>query len=65
MRWAPDTPDKWAPDLAAPDAWALDSSPGGLSLGAAIEHILTAKAAEGASPKTLEWYRMEACRATG
>lgn len=63
MRWAPDTPDKWAPDLSAADAWALDSSPGELSLAAAIEHFLTAKAAEGASPKTLEWYRMVLGRA--
>ncbi|HUF07198.1 MAG TPA: DUF4956 domain-containing protein [Candidatus Binatia bacterium] len=63
MRRASDTPDKWAPDLGAPDAWALDSSAGGLSLGAAIEHFLTAKAAEGASPKTLEWYRMVLGRA--
>jgi len=63
MRWAPDTPDKWAPDLSASDAWALDSSAGGLSLGTAIEHFLTAKAAEGASPKTIEWYRMVLGRA--
>jgi integrase/recombinase XerC len=63
MRWAPDTPDKWAPDLSVSDAWALDSSPGGLSLGTAIGHFLTAKAAEGASPKTIEWYRMVLGRA--
>jgi integrase/recombinase XerD len=63
MRWASDTPDKWAPDLSAADAWALDTSPDGLSLGAAIEHFLTAKAAEGASPKTIEWYRMVLRRA--
>lgn len=63
MRWAPDTPDKWAPDLAVSDAWALDSSAGGLSVGAAIKHFLTAKAAEGASPKTIEWYRMVLGRA--
>lgn len=63
MRWAPDTPDKWAPDLSASGAWALDSSAGVLGLGAAIEHFLTAKAAEGASPKTIEWYRMVLGRA--
>lgn len=63
MRWAPDTPDKWAPDLSAPDAWALDSSPGGSRLGATVEHFLTAKAAEGASPKTIEWYSMVLGRA--
>ena len=63
MRRASDTPDKWAPDLSVPDAWALDSSTGGPSLGTAIEHFLTAKAAEGASPKTIEWYRMVLGRA--
>ncbi|MCC6790576.1 MAG: tyrosine-type recombinase/integrase [Thermomicrobiales bacterium] len=63
MRWAPDTPDKWAPDLSGPDAWALDSPGGPLTLGAAVEHFLTAKAAEGASPKTIEWYRMVLGRA--
>jgi integrase/recombinase XerC len=63
MEWASDTPDKWAPDLSVSDAWALDSSAGGLSLGRAIEHFLTAKAAEGASPKTIEWYRMVLGRA--
>jgi len=63
MRRASDTPDKWAPDLSVPDAWALDSSTGGPSLGTAIEHFVTAKAAEGASPKTIEWYRMVLGRA--
>ena len=63
MQWAPDTPGKWAPDLSVPDAWALDSSTEGPSLGTAIEHFLTAKAAEGASPKTIEWYRMVLGRA--
>ncbi len=63
MRWTPDTPDKWAPDLSASGAWALDSSPGAMALGAAVEHFVTAKAAEGASPKTIEWYRMVLGRA--
>ena len=63
MRRASDTPDKWAPDPSVLDAWALDSSTGGPSLGTAIEHFLTAKAAEGASPKTIEWYRMVLGRA--
>jgi site-specific recombinase XerD len=63
MRRASDTPDKWAPDLSGPDAWALDSSTGGISLGAAAGHFLTAKAAEGVSPKTIEWYRMVLGRA--
>ena len=63
MQWAPDSSDKWAPDLSASDAWALDSSLHGLTLGRAIEHFLSAKAAEGASPKTIEWYRMVLGRA--
>ena len=63
MRWASDSPDQWAPDLSAPDAWALNSTPGPLRLSRAIEQFLTAKAAEGASPKTLEWYRMVLGRA--
>jgi site-specific recombinase XerD len=63
MRWAPDTSDNWAPDSGGRDTWALDSSPAGITLGAAIEYFLTAKAAEGASPKTLDWYRMVLGRA--
>lgn len=54
MRWAPDTSDKWAPDLGARHEWALDSAADPLTLGAGVEHFLTAKAAEGASPKTIE-----------
>jgi len=61
--WAPDSSDKWAPDPGARDQWALDSSAGPLTLGAAVEHFLTAKAAEGASPKTIDWYRMVLGRA--
>jgi site-specific recombinase XerD len=63
MRWAPDSTDKWAPDSGGADTWALDSSPAGITLGTAIAHFLTAKAAEGASPKTLDWYRMVLGRA--
>lgn len=63
MQWAPDTSDKWAPDPAARNEWALDSPAGPLTLGAAVEHFLTAKGAEGASPKTIEWYRMVLGRA--
>ena len=63
MQWAPDTSDKWAPDPGAPNEWALDSAAGPLTLGTAVEHFLTAKAAEGASPKTIEWYRMVLGRA--
>lgn len=63
MRWAPDSSDTWAPDSGGADPWALDSSPAGITLGAAIAQFLTAKAAEGASPKTLDWYRMVLGRA--
>jgi len=60
---APDTSDKWAPDPGAPNEWALDSAARPLLLATAVEHFLTAKAAEGASPKTIEWYRMVLGRA--
>ena len=63
MQWAPDTSDKWAPDPGGRNEWALDSAAGPLSLGTAVEHFQTAKAAEGASPKTIEWYRMVLGRA--
>jgi site-specific recombinase XerD len=63
MRWAPDTSDKWAPDSEAGHEWALDSVGAPLALGAAVEEFLTAKAAEGASPKTIVWYRMVLGRA--
>jgi site-specific recombinase XerD len=63
MRWAPDTSDKWAPDSGGRDTWAVDSSSAGITLSTAIEHFLVAKAAEGASPKTLDWYRMVLGRA--
>lgn len=63
MRWAPDSPDKWAPDSGLARVWALDSGSPHLSLGSAIGHFLVAKAAEGASPKTIEWYRMVLDRA--
>jgi site-specific recombinase XerD len=63
VQWAPDTSDKWAPDLRAPNEWALDSPAGPLMLATAVEHFVTAKAAEGASPKTIEWYRMVLGRA--
>lgn len=64
MRWAADTSDTWAPDSGAGDRWAPDSGGGGsLSLGTAIDEFLTARAAEGASPKTIVWYRMVLGRA--
>ncbi len=57
MVWAPDSTDLWAPDSRHPDLWAPDSR-GHLTLGRAVELFLAAKAAEGASPRTIEWYRM-------
>jgi integrase/recombinase XerC len=57
MVWAPDSTDLWAPDSGRPDLWASDSK-GRLILGRAVELFLAAKAAEGASPRTIEWYRM-------
>jgi len=57
MVWAPDSTDLWAPDSGHPDLWASDSK-GRLILGRAVELFLAAKAAEGASPRTIEWYRM-------
>ncbi len=51
MVWAPDSPDLWAPD-----------SKERLALGRAVELFLAAKAAEGASPRTIEWYRMITAR---
>ena len=42
MQWAPDTSDKWAPDPGARNEWALESAAGPLTLGAAVEHFLTA-----------------------
>lgn len=57
MVWAPDTTHLWAPDSGRPDLWAPDSR-GKLTLGRAVELFLAAKAAEGVSPRTIEWYRM-------
>jgi hypothetical protein len=48
MVWAPDSPDLWAPDSAAPNRRAPDSG-GHLTLGRAVDLFLAAKAAEGAA----------------
>lgn len=63
MAWAPDSPDSRAPDSWLAGAWAPDSGPGRLSFGRAVDLFLAAKGAEGASPKTTEWYRMVLGRA--
>ena len=57
MQWAPDSPDLWAPDSGRPNQWASDSFEP-LTLRRAVDLFLGAKAAEGASPKTITWYRM-------
>ncbi len=57
MQWASDSTDLWAPDSGRSDLWASDSK-GRLILGRAVELFLAAKAAEGASPRTIEWYGM-------
>ena len=57
MQWAPDSPDLWAPDFGHPKQWASDSFEP-LTLRRAVDLFLGAKAAEGASPKTITWYRM-------
>jgi len=62
MQWAPDSPDLWAPDSGRPRTWATDSFEH-LTLGRAVDLFLSAKAAEGASPKTITWYRMILVRA--
>lgn len=57
MVWAPDSTDFRAPNSRDPDLWAPDSRRR-LTLGQATNLFLAAKAAEGASPRTIEWYRM-------
>jgi len=57
MQWAPDSTDLWAPDSGRRRAWASNSN-GHLTLIQAIDLFLSAKAAEGISPKTADWYRM-------
>src|SRR5436190_18880111 len=64
MRSAPDSTPTCAPDSFRPPAIAFDS--GGvlrIGIGAATDFFCAAKAAEGASPRTVEWYRMILIRA--
>jgi hypothetical protein len=62
MQWAPDSPDLWAPDSGRPNRWAPDTFEH-LTLRRGVDLFLGAKAAEGASPKTITWYRMILMRA--
>jgi hypothetical protein len=64
---SPDSFPDCSPDSGRPTTGSLDS-PGALdafavSLGAAVDLFIAAKAAEGASERTLEWYRMITGRA--
>jgi hypothetical protein len=64
MRSAPDSTPTCAPDSFDAPGIALDS--GGvlaIGIGAATDFFCAAKAAEGASPRTVEWYRMILVRA--
>jgi site-specific recombinase XerD len=64
MRIAPDSTPTCAPDSFGASGVALDS--GGvlaIGIGAAAGFFCAAKAAEGASPRTVEWYRMILIRA--
>ncbi|HEV8698873.1 MAG TPA: hypothetical protein VGQ89_14345, partial [Candidatus Limnocylindrales bacterium] len=59
MRSAPDSSPICAPDSFGVSNVALDSAgPIPLGLGAAADLFCAARAAEGASPRTVEWYRM-------
>ena len=64
MRSAPDSTRTCAPDSFGVSGITLDS--GGvlaIGIGAAADFFCAAKAAEGASPRTVEWYRMILVRA--
>ena len=58
-----DTYDSRSPDSSTRNAWSLNSELARITFGAALEAFLTARAAEGASPATITWYRMVLGRA--
>jgi hypothetical protein len=61
---SPDYSPVCSPDYLGPPATSLDSlGPIPIGLGAATDLFCAAKAAEGASPRTVEWYRMIVGRA--
>jgi site-specific recombinase XerD len=71
---SPDSSPVCSPDYARPATTSLDSGspntnsgdgPIAVGLGAAVDLFLATKAAEGLSPRTIEWYRMIASRAVG
>jgi len=64
MRSSPDSTPVCSPDSVGPSGGSLDSfGPIPIGLGAAVDLFCAAKAAEGASPRTVEWYRMILIRA--
>ena len=64
MRMASDSPPPLAPDSSGDSGPALDSvGPVPLGLRAAADLFCAARAAEGASPRTVDWYRMITDRA--
>jgi integrase/recombinase XerC len=61
---SPDYSPVCSPDTSGPSGTSLDSlGPIPIGLGAATDLFCAAKAAEGASPRTVEWYRMILIRA--
>jgi hypothetical protein len=61
---SPDYSPVCSPDTSVPSATSLDSlGPIPIGLGAATDLFCAAKAAEGASPRTVEWYQMILVRA--
>jgi len=67
MATSPDSFPVCSPDSGRPTPASFDTSGPldafAVSLGAAVDLFIAANAAEGASPRTLEWYRMITGRA--
>ena len=64
MATSPDYSPVCSPDTSGPPATSLDTlGPIPIGLGAAADLFCAAKAAEGASPRTVEWYQMILVRA--
>ena len=64
MATSPDYSPVCSPDSSGPSGTSLDTlGPIPIGLGAATDLFCAAKAAEGASPRTVEWYRMILVRA--
>ena len=64
MATSPDYSPVCSPDTSGSLATSPDSlGPIPIGMGAALDLFCAAKAAEGASPRTLEWYRMIVGRA--